>query len=523
MSFLGWLIIPEWSIGLALLGVVIYLRATRHKNYWKNQNVPYEKLSLFFGTTLQFMRRPFHEVEEELCKKHGRLFGTFEDGRPTLYVTEPELLKYVFVKDFSSLINRRMMSFKNRLMRSMIIFSPLENWRRLRNTSSPAFTTGKLRKMNDMIQECAKLTAVHMKNTAESKSDENIKKIYTLYALKVISSCAFGVDVEGKKEEMRTIVNNSENPFFTRITFPIALQVLFQNFIGVLHVKRFNEKAFEFFREVSQRIIEARRKSQCKYEDLLQMNLDAQETQVGEITHNNVKNKEPLFHADSDSNPRAQLSSHGLTEDEVLSQCIIMFLAGLDTSSSVATYTTYLLALNPDVQERLRREVDECFEKHGDSLTYDIVSKLDYLNAVVCEGLRMFPPGSRLERTPHENYVLGDTGILIPKGSTIVIPVYALHHDSEFYPDPYTFNPDRFTAANIDSIHPYAFLPFGTGPRNCLGRRLALQSVKMALLYALRSVKFVQTPKTKVPLEFYNGYGVMSVKDITVGICSRDS
>ncbi|KAG0429800.1 hypothetical protein HPB47_023286, partial [Ixodes persulcatus] len=422
---------------------------------------------------------------------------TFEDGRPTLYVVEPELLKCVFVKDFSSLIDRRIMSFKNRLMRTTIIFAPLEKWRRLRSTVTPAFTTGKLRKMNDMIQKCAKLTAEHMKDTAESKSDQNIKKIYSLYALKVISSCAFGVDVEAQKEETQRIANFSENPFFTRVTFPIALQLLFQNFIGELHVKRFNEKAFEFFKEVSLGIIDARKKSPFKYEDLLQNILDAQDIHVGEKIDNNVKDKELLFHADSDSNPNGQKSNRGLTEDEVLSQCIVMFLAGIDTSSSVAAYITYFLALYPAVQERLRKEVDECFEIHGESLTYDIVSKLDYLNAVVCEGLRMYPPASRLERTPHENYVLGDTGIVIPKGCTIVIPIYALHHDPELYPDPYTFNPDRFAAANIDSIHPYAFLPFGAGPRDCLGRRLALQTVKMALLYALRSVKFVQTPKTK--------------------------
>ncbi|KAH9369172.1 hypothetical protein HPB48_011369 [Haemaphysalis longicornis] len=132
-----------------------------------------------------------------------------------------------------------------------------------------------------------------------------------------------------------------------------------------------------------------------------------------------------------------------LTEVEALSQCVLFFLAGQDTASTASTFATYLLATNPHVQDRLRAEVDECFRKHGSSPSYDEVAKLPYLDCVVNETLRIMPPGARLERCPAEDYVLGDTGIKVPSDCVIVVPVYAMHMDPEFFPEPEVFNPDR--------------------------------------------------------------------------------
>ncbi|CAN7983038.1 unnamed protein product, partial [Ixodes hexagonus] len=104
----------------------------------------------------------------------------------------------------------------------------------------------------------------------------------------------------------------------------------------------------------------------------------------------------------------------------------------------------------------------------------------------------------RLERFAAEDYVLGDTGITVPKGCLIAVPVYAMHHDPEFFPDPFTFNPERFSDENVHRIRPYTFLPFGTGPRNCVGNRFALELIKIGLLHVVRSVQFYRTENTQV-------------------------
>ncbi|XP_037517035.1 cytochrome P450 3A19-like [Rhipicephalus sanguineus] len=198
-----------------------------------------------------------------------------------------------------------------------------------------------------------------------------------------------------------------------------------------------------------------------------------------------------------------------------------MTIAGQRTTLSLIAFTLYLLALNPEVQERLREEVDLCVKTHGESPVLGVVVKLEYLHGVISESLRMFPPASRLERQTVQDYVLGDTGIQVPKGCVVAVPLYAMHHDPEYFPEPYTFRPERFIGENASQIHRYAYLPFGAGPRNCSGMRLPLHAAKMAVMHSVRTAQFVRTDNTKMPLQFFKGFGVVSCADITVGVRKR--
>ncbi|KAG0442929.1 hypothetical protein HPB47_015466 [Ixodes persulcatus] len=184
-----------------------------------------------------------------------------------------------------------------------------------------------------------------------------------------------------------------------------------------------------------------------------------------------------------------------LTKSEALAQCTMFFLAGRDTSATSLAHAIYLLALNPEAQAKLRKEADECFEKHGEELTLDVVAKLKYVHGVVSETLRMLSPVTRLERLAAEDYVLGDTGIKLPKGCIIAVPVYSMHHDPEYFPDPFTFKPERQETFRL-SIRPYTYLPFGAGPRNCIGNRFAVEVMKIALLHVVRSVEFYRSQNT---------------------------
>ncbi|KAG0429797.1 hypothetical protein HPB47_023283, partial [Ixodes persulcatus] len=135
--------------------------------------------------------------------------------------------------------------------------------------------------------------------------------------------------------------------------------------------------------------------------------------------------------------------------------------------------------------------------------------------------LRLYPPAVRLERSPVEDYVMTDTGIILPKNCVIIIPVYAMHYDPSNFEDPYKFDPERFSEENRGRIRPYSYLPFGAGPRNCVGMRFALQTIKLCLLHAIHSVQFVRTPRTKVPLEFSRNLGLLMAKEIIVGVKPR--
>ncbi|GFU65377.1 cytochrome P450 3A11 [Trichonephila clavipes] len=123
----------------------------------------------------------------------------------------------------------------------------------------------------------------------------------------------------------------------------------------------------------------------------------------------------------------------------------------------------------------------------------------------------------RLERTADADYKLGEKDLTIEKGMTISIPVYCLHRDPKYYPEPEKFEPDRFTAEERAQRDPYTYLPFGAGPRNCIGMRFALMEAKVGLAYVIANFKIKKSPLTKEKLEFTLGQqGLLQAKEIIV-------
>lgn len=518
-TFLG---LPDWIILAATVCVLLYLYASRNRNYWKNQNVTSEPFALIFGPTVKLMFQPIHLLDTTRYKKYGRLFGAFETGKSVLFVAEPELVKQVLVKDFPALPNRRAFKFFDPMLDNMMSIVPVDRWRKIRPASSPAFSTGRLRKMNSLIEDCAVVTAEHLKQAAANEEDIDIKQFFGNYSVDVIARCAFGTKLDSHSDQTNEFVTRSRQAFSGRITPRLFIFFVFPAIAKLLGLRPFNTEIFLYFKEICLNIIKGRQAKQSRHEDFLQLMMDAKEGKLASSVESVSERDNQLFNLGSDLKADTSFSSNKtLTEEEAMAQCVLFFFAGQDTTSSVISYTLYQLALNPEVQEKLREEVDECFNIHGEHPSLDVITKLKYLHGVVSEALRMYPPATRIERSPLEDYILGDTGIKVKKGELIGVPVYSMHHDPQYFPDPFTFDPERFSDENVGSIQPYTYLPFGAGPRNCIGMRFALQAVKLSLLYTIRNVKVVRTEKTKVPLEFQNGFSVLTAKDITLGIRKR--
>lgn len=114
---------------------------------------------------------------------------------------------------------------------------------------------------------------------------------------------------------------------------------------------------------------------------------------------------------------------------------------------------------------------------------------MKYLDAVICETLRLFPPFGFINRRASQDYIIEKYNIKVPKGTTIHIPIYSIHHDPEYFTDPDQFKPERFFPENRN-FHPYAFIPFGAGPRSCIGIRWALLKSKLALFHTIYNFRF---------------------------------
>lgn len=126
------------------------------------------------------------------------------------------------------------------------------------------------------------------------------------------------------------------------------------------------------------------------------------------------------------------------------------------------------------------------------------------MDAFLSETLRLYSPALQIERTCSEDVVLGNEEIKVSKGDIISIPVYAMHHDPTQFEEPDRFKPDRFLSDN-STHHPYAYLPFGAGPRNCVAKRLALMEAKLALLQLVHNFRFSLCDKTDVFILNFSG------------------
>ncbi|KAI4884180.1 hypothetical protein NFI96_027844 [Prochilodus magdalenae] len=231
--------------------------------------------------------------------------------------------------------------------------------------------------------------------------------------------------------------------------------------------------------------------------DFLQLMIDSQRTDPGED---------------------GKQTNKGLSDHEILSQAMVFIFGGYETSGNTLSFFFYSLATNPEVMRKLQEEVDRTFPNEA-PVQYDALMNMDYLDATLNESMRLYTANIRLERVCKKTVEIGS--LTIPKGTIVTIPIFALHRDPEYWPDPETFDPERFTKENKGSIDPYVFMPFGAGPRGCLGMRFALVTMKLAIVETLQRFNISACDETQVPLELSSSVLLIPAKPVKLRFTPR--
>lgn len=182
-------------------------------------------------------------------------------------------------------------------------------------------------------------------------------------------------------------------------------------------------------------------------------------------------------HGGTDDLLSRMVAAEGLSAEEIKDNLLAFVFAGHETTALTLTYACYLLATNPSTAARLRTEVDAVLE--GRTPEMADLEDLAYTEWVVKEALRLYPPAFVNFREPTEDVVVG--GYETPAGTIIVIPTYVVHRDDRWYDDPDTFRPERWRADKASERPEYAYLPFGGGPRHCIGMRFAMLEAQLVL------------------------------------------
>jgi cytochrome P450 family 3 subfamily A len=335
---------------------------------------------------------------------------------------------------------------------------------------TPAFSGGKLRRMTRDINECAQNCAANLEKVADEGGSFDTKKHIGAFSADVIARVAFGVDIDSQNDPDHPFVKHMtktldfrlwKRPFFL---FAIFLQSLIP-LVRKLGIRFMDKDTSDYFEKLVAQAIEEREKGDSDRIDFLQIMLEAQEQ-----------------HAEADENSQRK----PLTRNDVISNCVIFFFAAYGTIGDTMSMILYALANNQDCQEKVLQEINEVLgdDKH---LSYDKVKELTYMEMFVDEALRMYAPALLADRICGKEITIN--GIKFPKDVVVNIPIGAIHADPEIWPEPEKFIPERFTPEKKAEMNPMHWLPFGFGPRNCIGMRLALIEMKTALVHIVRDYK----------------------------------
>ncbi|PSN54065.1 Cytochrome P450 4C1 [Blattella germanica] len=166
---------------------------------------------------------------------------------------------------------------------------------------------------------------------------------------------------------------------------------------------------------------------------------------------------------------------------------------GHDTTSAGMCWALFLLGLHPEIQEKAYEEQENIFQGSDRSATMKDLNEMKYLERVIKETLRIYPSVPTISRKLNTDVKIGEYDI--PSGTTVTMHIYNVHRNPTQFPDPEKFNPDNFLPENVAKRHPYAYIPFSAGPRNCIGQKFAILEEKTVLSYILRYYKIKSLDK----------------------------
>ncbi|KAJ2939817.1 hypothetical protein O0L34_g18011 [Tuta absoluta] len=510
-----WLV---WTAGL-LAALVMYFHNVYSK--FDRQGVKTDSVVPFFGSMMWIVLRMEHLVDSfnrsYLKFPEERFVGRFVFTKPLLIVKDLELIKRITIKDFEHFLDHRVFvnSDANPLFGRNLFSMKGQEWKDMRSTLSPAFTSSKIRLMvpfmvnvgDQMILNLKK----EMKESGASHLDLETKDLMTRYACDVIASCAFGLKVDSHSDKNNDFYTQGLNAstFKFKQLMLIFISTSFPWLMNLLKVKLFGVEAQHFFRNIVVSTMQEREKYNTIRPDMIHILMEAKK---GKVSHEEkTEDDDAGFATVKESAVGKKKVTRAWTEDDLTAQAVLFFIAGFETVASSMTFLLYELAVNPDVQEKLVQEIRETEEKYGEKFDFNAVQEMAYMDMAVSELLRKYPAVVGLDRMCTKDYNLGKPNdyaaddYIIRKGEALQIPVWAMHRDPEFFPNPDKFDPERFSEENKHNIKPFTYKPFGLGPRNCIGSRFALCEIKVMAYMLLRHMEVSPCPRTTIPAQLATG------------------
>ncbi|KAH8277878.1 hypothetical protein KR018_009443, partial [Drosophila ironensis] len=465
---------------VVLLGY-LFLKWRRGLQYWQNLGIPCEKPQILMGSLSGLIsKRSFADIWTDYYKKFrgtGPFAGFYWFRKPAVFVLDSSLAKLVLIKEFNKFTDRGFYhNTEDDPLSGQLFLLDGQKWKSMRNKLTSTFTSGKMKYMfSTVVQVGHEFTDV-FGETMKKDSIVEVKDLLARFTTDVIGTCAFGIECSSLKDpdaEFRVMGRKAvtEN---RHGTLGMAFIHSFPNWARRLHMKITLEEVEQFFLRIVRETVAFREQNKICRNDFMDQLIDLKNSPVT-----------------------------SLTIEEMAAQAFVFFGAGFETSSTTMGFALYELAQHQDVQDRVRKECQQVMSKNNGELTYESMRDLVYLDQVISETLRLYTVLPVLNRECLEDYVVpGNPKYVIKKGMPVLIPCGAMHRDEKFYPNPDEFNPDNFSLERVKDRDSVEWLPFGEGPRNCIGMRFGQMQTRIGLALLIKDFRFSVCDKTTIPMKY---------------------
>ena len=379
-----------------------------------------------------------------------------------------------------------------------------QKWKDMRATLTPIYTSSKLKYMFGLLTECTdNFISIYEKKAKENGSKVEIETHDTFGRINAdgIATTALGFKgdcVENKDSEMYKIAKDLDEDFSNPLNFTLC--IIFPKIYEWFRMQVFRKSVQDFFFVNVSKEIKRRREGKIIRPDVIQLLLQVKD---GELE---------LEDGDVEDFSTTEFKAKKITnwsDEDLAAQAFVLF-GGFDTTTTLMQAISFEFAHNPEVQQVLINEVDAMLDElQGNTISYEQVNGMKYLDMVLHEAMRKWPPIVSLGRHCKKDYELVDdeTGesYIIKKDSLAMIPLTTIQMDPKYFPDPEKFDPTRFSDENRSKIQSGSYLPFGIGPRMCIGKRYALVGLKLLLFSIISKFKIEKCNKTPEKLTHKRG------------------
>ncbi|CAH0559377.1 unnamed protein product [Brassicogethes aeneus] len=485
---------------LIFVVTLLYVLYRRTFEYWKRKNVPGPKPTFLVGHIGESFlgKKPLGDCFFDIYKEYEDypFVGVYKAVTPCLLVRDPEFLKCIYVKNFKSFMDNEMFVDKNvdPVMGRNPFFTKDHVWKKTRALLTPNFTSGKMKSMFTLLDNVSEKAVIYVNNQIDA--GENCLEAKTLcmkITLENLASCAFGLDANCFNDP-NSDFQDIANKFFREKThfLKIFLTMVIPSLMKVLPIRIISEEVAERLRKIVFETVDYREKNNVQRPDFLQSMM-----QVRDSTK------------DFDS------------EDMMAHVAAFFGVFGYETSSIVMSFLLYEIAKHPEVQDKLRQEINDAMDKNGGNLTYDNIMEMEYLDACLNESQRKNPfigalfklCTEKFSYKPTKTSEFKDIEVTVDVGTVMVIPVKGLFLDPKYFDEPHKFNPERFLKENLkDDRSQGVFRPCGDGPRVCIGQKFGMLQIKSGVAHIIRAFSISVNPKTKEPLQFDPWHVTLSPK-----------